>query len=87
MGLIGAAFGLGFTIGPFIGGEFSSPADRWGVFADTVFETFPYLLPCVIASVLSTGSLVLAYFKLPESIDVEAAQPTRAFRGVASSLT
>lgn len=78
MGLIGAAFGLGFTIGPFIGGEFSSPADRWGVFADTVFETFPYLLPCVIASVLSTGSLVLAYFKLPESIDVDAAQPTES---------
>ena len=25
MGLIGAAFGLGFTIGPFIGGELSSP--------------------------------------------------------------
>ena len=26
MGLIGAAFGLGFTIGPFIGGELSDPA-------------------------------------------------------------
>ena len=24
MGLIGAAFGLGFTIGPFLGGEFST---------------------------------------------------------------
>jgi len=72
MGLIGAAFGLGFTIGPFIGGEFSSPALRWDLFVGTVFDTHPYLLPCVIASVLSTGSLVLAYFKLPESIDVEA---------------
>ena len=72
MGLIGAAFGLGFTIGPFIGGEFSSPADRWDLFVGTVFETYPYLLPCVIASVLSAGSLVLAYYKLPESIDVES---------------
>ena len=69
MGLIGAAFGLGFTIGPFLGGEFSSPAERWGLFVGTVFETYPYLLPCVIASALSAGSLVLAYFKLPESID------------------
>jgi MFS family permease len=72
MGLIGAAFGLGFTIGPFIGGEFSNPAERWDLFVGTVFDAYPYLLPCVIASVLSAGSLVLAYYKLPESIDVEA---------------
>ena len=72
MGLIGAAFGLGFTIGPFIGGEFSNPAERWGLFVGTVFDTYPYLLPCAIASALSAGSLVLAYYKLPESIDVQA---------------
>ena len=34
MGLIGAAFGLGFTIGPFLGGEFSSPAERWDFFGE-----------------------------------------------------
>jgi MFS family permease len=73
MGLIGAAFGLGFTIGPFIGGEFSSPAERWDLFVGTVFDTYPYLLPCVIASVLSLGSLILAYWKLPESIVVKNA--------------
>lgn len=72
MGLIGAAFGLGFTIGPFIGGEFSSPAERWDFFVGTVFDAYPYLLPCVIASILSTGSLVLAFYKLPESVDVRA---------------
>jgi len=71
MGLIGAAFGLGFTIGPFIGGEFSNPAERWDFFVGTVFDTYPYLLPCLIASVLSAGSLVLAFFKLPESIDAK----------------
>ena len=71
MGLIGAAFGLGFTIGPFIGGEFSNPAERWNLFVGTVFDTYPYLLPCTIASALSAGSLILAYYKLPESIDVE----------------
>ena len=72
MGMIGAAFGLGFTIGPFIGGEFSNPAERWNLFVGTVFDTYPYLLPCTIASALSAGSLILAYYKLPESIDVEA---------------
>ena len=81
MGLIGAAFGLGFTIGPFLGGEFSSPAERWGIFVGTVFETYPYLLPCLIASVLSTGSLVMAYYKLPESLDLDAttASPTASW--------
>ena len=53
MGLIGATFGLGFTIGPFLGGELSSPASRWDLFAGTIFETHPYLLPCLLASVLS----------------------------------
>lgn len=70
MGLIGAAFGLGFTIGPFLGGEFSSPAERWDFFIGTVFDTYPYLLPCVIASVLSTGSFILALRYLPESLDL-----------------
>ena len=37
-----------------------------------MFDTYPYLLPCAIASALSAGSLILAYYKLPESIDVEA---------------
>ena len=72
MGLIGAAFGLGFTIGPFLGGELSSPASRWGLFEGTIFETHPYLLPCILASVLSIFSLLLAFRYLPESLAPEA---------------
>ena len=68
MGLIGAAFGLGFTIGPFLGGELSAPADRWDLFKDTIFETYPYLLPCVLASALSIISLIFAFKSLPESL-------------------
>jgi MFS family permease len=71
MGLIGAAFGLGFTIGPFIGGELSDPASRWSYFESTIFETYPYLLPCIAASVLSLFSLIVAYKNLPESLPVE----------------
>ena len=68
MGLIGAAFGLGFTIGPFIGGELSNPASKWSFFESTIFETYPYLLPCLAASVLSLLSLIVAYRNLPESL-------------------
>ena len=72
MGLIGAAFGLGFTIGPFLGGELSSPAERWDLFVGTIFETHPYLLPCILASVLSIFSLILAFRYLPESLETES---------------
>ena len=72
MGIIGAAFGLGFTFGPFIGGELSDPAARWGWFVGTIFETHPYLLPCLVASVLSVFSLVIAYRSLPESLPIES---------------
>ena len=68
MGLIGAAFGLGFTIGPFIGGELSNPASKWSFFESAIFETYPYLLPCLAASVLSLLSLIVAYRNLPESL-------------------
>lgn len=72
MGIIGAAFGLGFTFGPFIGGELSDPAARWGWFVGTIFETHPYLLPCLVASVLSVFSLVIAFRSLPESLPPES---------------
>lgn len=74
MGILGAAFGLGFMIGPAIGGLLSNPAEQvWGTFlAGTVLETYPYLLPCLAASALSTTSLVLALRRLPESLSPEA---------------
>ena len=74
MGLIGASFGLGFTFGPFIGGELSAPAERWEVFQGTLLETYPYLLPCLVASILSIVSLLLARTRLPESLPKEARQ-------------
>ena len=88
MGLIGAAFGLGFTIGPFLGGELSSPAQRWDLFNGTIFDVHPYLLPCLAASILSTLSLILAMFKLPESlppedrVKVDARNPLLILKGM-----
>ena len=71
MGLIGAAFGLGFTFGPFIGGELSDPASRWALFEGTIFDTNQYLLPCAVASLLSVLSLLVAIRNLPESLPPE----------------
>ena len=69
MGMIGAAFGLGFMIGPFIGGLLSDPATSIGGIFDTSFWLkYPYLLPCIFSSILSLISLFLAIVWLPESL-------------------
>jgi len=52
MGLIGAAFGFGFMLGPFIGG---------------IMSKLSYGAPGFFASGLSLANVVLAYFMLPES--------------------
>ena len=79
MGILGAAFGLGFTVGPAIGGWLSEPA-KWtwtSVFADTLFESNPYLLPCLVASLLSLFSFFLAWKILDESIEISGIKSSR----------
>ena len=56
MGLIGAAFGLGFIFGPALGGFLS----RWG-----------YSTPAFFASALSLGNFIAAMALLPESLPPE----------------
>jgi DHA1 family tetracycline resistance protein-like MFS transporter len=53
MGLIGAAFGLGFIFGPAIGGILS----RWGI-----------QVPFFFAAALCFANAILLYFRLPETI-------------------
>src|SRR5437870_50182 len=53
MGLIGAAFGLGFVFGPAIGGVLS----RWGI-----------NVPFIFAGSLAFANATLLYFTLPETV-------------------
>jgi MFS transporter, DHA1 family, tetracycline resistance protein len=53
MGLIGAAFGLGFVLGPAIGGILS----RWGI-----------NIPFLFAGGLAFANVILLYFTLPETV-------------------
>lgn len=65
LGLIGAAFGLGFIIGPAVGGTLS----KWG-----------YNLPALVAAGLAFLNLISIFFFLPESLTRErkdAAQSRR----------
>ena len=56
LGLLGAAFGLGFIIGPALGGALS---------------TFGYAVPSYVSAVLGAINFVLVILWLPESLTVE----------------
>jgi len=56
LGMIGAAFGLGFIIGPATGG---------------ILSQYGYAIPGFVAAVLSFGNLLLIYLWLPESLTEE----------------
>ena len=56
MGMIGAAFGLGFTFGPMIGG---------------IMSEISYAAPFYFAAALAAVNVVLLYFILPESLPLE----------------
>ena len=75
-GMLGVAFGLGFSLGPAIGGMLSSPAEwQWTtMMQDTIFETYPYLLPCLASTILSFSGFLFAITKLKESLPKENRQ-------------
>ena len=66
MGLIGAAFGLGFIFGPAIGGILS----RWGIH-----------VPFLFAAALCFANSILLYFRLPETITPDHPARNQAARG------
>ena len=76
MGLIGAAFGLGFIFGPALGGILS----QWGIH-----------VPFLFAAVLCFANAILLYFTLPETVTADhpakhRAAGGRSFRHVLNAL-
>ena len=61
LGLIGAAIGTGFTVGPAIG----------GVLAGNDLRTANFLLPALVSACLSVLAILLVVFMLPESNTAE----------------
>jgi MFS transporter, DHA1 family, tetracycline resistance protein len=71
MGLIGAAFGLGFVFGPAIGGVLS----RWDINIGSIH--IPGIsVPLIFAGCMALLNAVLLYFVLPETVTPE--HPARA---------
>jgi multidrug resistance protein len=66
MGLVGAAFGLGFVLGPALGGLLA----QLGSVSSSLAPLGPRLVP-VAAAVLAGINLLIAWFSLPESLSPE----------------
>ena len=79
MGLIGAAIGLGFILGPALGGVLSNLS---GALHAELFAKNPYALPCLASAALAGLNLVAAAVLLPESLPKErrGARSVRASR-------
>jgi MFS family permease len=79
MGLIGAAIGLGFILGPALGGILAQLSTALHV---DLFRRNPYALPCLAAAGLAAANFCAAAFLLPESLPdaVRKSPPQRASR-------
>lgn len=63
--MLGFSWGFGGVIGPILGGVFESPAQNFpGSFLGRVplFQSFPYLLPTILAGLLLFGGSIASCF-------------------------
>ena len=80
-GLVGTAFGLGFIVGPFLGGILSDPE---------IISWFDYWTPFALASVLIMINSVLVIYWFPETLKNPVYKPinlTQGVRNVYKALT
>lgn len=72
-GLIGMAFGLGFILGPYIGGKLSDP---------TIVSWFTPSLPFWFAAALCFFNMIQVAFKFPETSKYRRETPVSIFTGM-----
>ena len=72
-GLVGAAFGLGFVIGPFLGGKLSDPE---------IYSFFNNSTPFWISAILALVNALLVYLFLPETSKTFRQTPITLFTGI-----
>ncbi|PWY95192.1 MFS general substrate transporter [Aspergillus sclerotioniger CBS 115572] len=66
-GLTGA---LGYVVGPMIGGALAKPAELYGLRGPgNIFGIYPYLLPCLIGTLMILTVTIISLFLLEETND------------------
>lgn len=72
-GLVGMAFGLGFVVGPFIGGHLAN---------NKISSFFSFETPFVFATLLSIINLYLVYRNFPETLKEKKKEEISLFKGI-----
>ncbi|KAL2641449.1 hypothetical protein R1flu_009036 [Riccia fluitans] len=70
--VVGTTLGLGMIVSPAIGGYLAMPAEKYPeIFtAGSLFDQYPYLMPCLLLSVLAAVVLVITVLFLPETLHI-----------------
>lgn len=68
--LIGTTFGAGLLIGPALGGFLSLPVEKYPSYfhKGSLFDQFPFLLPCLVLAILTLLGFVSTFIFLPETL-------------------
>ncbi|PWN28457.1 MFS general substrate transporter [Jaminaea rosea] len=67
--LLPIMYSVGAIVGPFLGAQLSSPADKFPIFKDVTFlRKYPYWLPCGLVSLYVLVTMVIAAFFLEETL-------------------
>jgi len=69
--MLGFCYAIGMVIGPILGGFLVHPAQKSSVFANTIFQTYPFLLPNLVYSLLSVAACIVGFMFLPETLPRE----------------
>jgi MFS family permease len=73
----GMGWQMGATLAPAIGATFAEPARKWPVFASSLFENYPYALPCVVACGIPLLVALSSIFLMKETQDRKRATQAR----------
>lgn len=72
-GLVGAAFGLGFIFGPFLGGKLADPH---------TYSGFNLMTPFIVAAILTGINMLLVVLNLPETLKHKRERKVTIFTGL-----
>ena len=69
-GYVNSAYGIGFIVGPVIGGLLARPAFQYPrvIARNSLFGLFPYLLPSLVCSLIALIGMVLVCVFVPETL-------------------
>ncbi len=82
-GLVGAAFGLGVILGPYIGGKLAEP-DFWMLFSNNAsfLNLFTHATPFWFAAFMSLVNIVLVFYRFPETLTVFTKTTVSMYTGI-----